>query len=766
MTPVLRALTAALMGLALLVTPAASQCPLCNFVVGDLFGENAAEEEEEMEAGGGIGVPYGADEWMAAQRAYPSQNVDLGRLRATATDQARAVPGRSGFAALAAWQSLGPSNLGGRVTDLVVDPVRSNTVYAGAASGGVWKSTNGGSSFSYSWNITFPQSVGALAITPSGVLYVGTGEGNPGGGSASFPGNGVYRSSDGGVTWTFLGLAGTNRIGRIVIDPANANRIFVAAAGNLFVPGGARGLYRSTDAGATWQLVLAGANSTTGAIDLAISTTDVYVSMWDHVRTPSSRNYGGVGSGIYRSSNGGTTWARMGGGLPASSTNLGRMGVAVAKSNANRLYAIAANTSGNFLGMWTSTNKGTSWTQLTNVSPVSSSQSTYGWWFGRIFIDPATSSHLWVPGVPMVESTNSGGSWTSNGSSFHADQHAFAFDPLVANRVFLGNDGGIYRSTSNGSLSGSWTKATNLANMQFYTIAVSKQDVSRVSGGLQDNGSVRSWSNWGSYWGGDGLQNLIDPTNQLKVYACSQNGSCGRSTNGGTNMSSFGSTTGSRRAWLTPVAFDPSNPSIMYYGSERLNRSTNSAQTWAAISPDLSRGSSGSSSYDTISTIAVAPTSSATIYVGTDDGRMWITRNTGSTWTEITAGLPTRFITRVTVDPTDANLAYVTVSGYTVGDTAAHVFRTTNGGSSWQDISGNLPNAPVNDIVYNPQNRTVLYVGTDVGVFTSSDGGVTWTTAGSGLPIVPIMDLDTTVSAGVTQLTAGTYGLGVYRLAV
>lgn len=761
MTPVFRALTAVLMGLALLVTPAASQCPLCNFVVGG----NPNQELEEEEAGGGIGAPYGADEWMAMQRSYPNRTADLGQLRAKAAVQAQAVRA-STFSVQAAWSSLGPSNVGGRVTDLVVDPVRSNTVYAGAASGGLWKSTNGGSSFSYSWDITFPQSIGALAITPSGVLYAGTGEGNPGGGSASFPGNGVYKSSDGGVTWTFMGLAGTNRIGRIVIDPNNSSRIFAAAAGNLFVPGGARGLYRSTDAGATWQLVLAGANSTTGAIDLAISTTDVYVSMWDHKRLPGSRQYGGVGSGLYRSSDGGTTWARMGGGLPASSTNLGRMGVAVAKSNANRLYAIAANTTGNFLGMWTSTNKGTSWTQLTNTGPVSSSQSTFGWWFGRIFIDPLSSSHLWVPGVPLVESTNAGGSWSSSSSSFHVDQHAMAFDPLVANRVFLGNDGGIYRSTANGSLSGGWSKATNLANMQFYTIAVSKQDISRVSGGTQDNGSRRSWASWGSYWGGDGLQNLIDPTNQLKVYACSQNGSCGRSTNGGTNMSSFGATTASRRAWLTPVAFDPSNPSIMYYGGERLNRSTNSAQSWVAISPDLSRGSSGSSSYNTISTIAVAPTNSAVIYVGTDDGRMWITRNTGGTWTEITAGLPTRFMTRVTVDPTNADLAYVTVSGYTVGDTAAHVFRTTNGGATWQDISGNLPNAPVNDIVYNPQNRTVLYVATDVGVFTSSDTGATWTAVGTGLPVVPVMDLDATVSAGVTQLTAGTYGLGIYRTAV
>lgn len=720
------------------------------------------------EAETGIPGPIGADEWLTAQRMYPHTNLDLHRLHATAHQQAQALRSRS-VAAQAAWQSLGPTTIGGRITDLVVDPVRANTVYAAAASGGVWKSTDSGSTFNYSWNPNMVQAVGDLAISSSGVLYAGTGEANPGGGSSSFPGTGIYRSTDAGVTWQSLGLTGSDRIGGIVIDPTNSNRIFVAATGSLFSPGGERGLYRTTDGGTTWQLVLAGANTTTGAVDVALnpnSPNTIYTAMWDHYRTPAGRNYGGVGSGIYRSTDGGANWTRLGGGLPASSTNLGRMGIVVAPSDPNRLYAIAANTSGNFLGFWTSTNGGTSWTQITSTSTLSSSQSTFGWWFGRIWVDPANPQHLWVAGVPMLESTNAGTSWSSNGSSFHVDQHAIAFDPRVANRVFIGNDGGVYRSTSNGSLSGSWSKSGNLGNMQFYTVAVSQQDSSRISGGLQDNGSVRSWSGWGSYYGGDGLQNLIDPTNHMKVYACSQNGSCGRSTNGGNSMSGFGSTTSSRRAWLTPVVFDPSNPAIMYYGGNQLNRSTNSATSFTSISGDLSRGSSGSSSYNTISTIAVAKTSASTIYVGTDDARMWITRNTGSTWTEITAGLPNRWITRVSVDPTDANLAYVTLSGYRNGEDTAHVYRTTNGGSTWQSISGNLPDAPVNDIVLNPQNRSILYVGTDVGVFASANGGATWEAAGTGLPQVSVMDLETSISGGTVQLTAGTYGLGIYRLAV
>jgi hypothetical protein len=715
--------------------------------------------------------PAGSDHWFAAQRIFPNQTLDIGRsLRAAQADVA-ARPAPAGIQA--AWQLLGPANVGGRITDIAVHPTQANTLFVGAATGGVWKSTNAGGTFAPAWNPANPPSIGALAINPTGVLYAGTGESNPGGGSVTFPGNGVFRSTDGGANWTHLGLAGTDRIGRIAIDPTNANRMFAAATGNLFVPGGPRGLYQSLDGGTTWQLALAGTNSATGAIDVAIDPVTparVYVAMWDHVRAPNGRTYGGVGSGIYRSTNGGTTWTRLAGGLPAVSANLGRMGLAIAPNNANRLYAIAADTSGDFLGFWTSTNRGDSWTRITNTTFLSASQSTFGWWFGRIWVDPANSQHLFVAGVPLLESTNAGGSWTRNSSSFHVDQHAMAWDRASAGRVYLGNDGGVYRSQSNGSLTGTWTKGTYQPFNQFYTVAVSKQDVSRVLGGAQDNGSLRSWgtSPWSSINGGDGTTNLIDPTNQNKVYTCSQYGTCRRSTDGGSTTTAFGATTSDRRGWVTPVAFDPTNPAILYYGGNRVNRSTNSAATFTVISPDLTRGNGGVGGYPfgTITTIDVAASAPATIYAGTDDGRMWITRNTGGTWTEITAGLPTRWITRVAVNPTNASVAYVTVSGYRNGDPSAHVFRTDNGGSTWQNVSGNLPDAPVNDIVLDPRNPAVLYVGTDVGVFTSSGGGAAWTLVGTGLPAVPVADIDVTTSGSTTVLTAATYGLSMYRTTV
>jgi len=727
-----------------------------------------AEEEEEEEEGEG---PAGSDQWFAAQRNYPFGALDIGRMHQNARAQADALATRTSLAA-GAWTSLGPTNIGGRVTDVAVDPAHANTVFAGVATGGVWKSTDAGATFSPAWNPANPQAIGALAITPSGVLYAGTGESNPGGGSLTFPGNGVYRSTDGGITWSHSGLAGSDRIGRIAVDPANSNRVFAAATGNLFVAGGTRGLYRTTDGGTTWQLVLAGANGTTGAVDVALDPSNpnrVYAVMWDQIRRPSGRVYGGVGSGVYRSTDGGSTWVRLGGGLPAAGTNLGRMGIAVARSSPLRLYAIAVDTSGDFTGFWTTTNGGDSWTRITNTSSLSSSQSTFGWWFGRIWVDPAASQHVFVAGVQMVESLDAGANWRRNsGSLFHADQHALGWDPASSGRVYLGNDGGVYRSQSNGSLVSSWTKSTFQPFNQFYTVAVSRQDITRVLGGAQDNGSLRSWStpSWNSINGGDGTTNLIDPTNQNKVYTCSQYGVCSRSTTGGGGLLAFGSTTSDRRNWLTPVVFDPSNPATMYYGGNRINRSTNSAQSFTVISPDLSRGVGGSDGYPfgTITTIAVAKTSSATIYAGTDDGRMWVTRNTGGSWTEITAGLPNRWITRVAVDPGNANLAYVTLSGYRNGEKTAHILRTTNGGTAWTDISGDLPDAPVNAVVLDPLTPTKLYVATDVGVFATTNGGVSWATVGTGLPTVPVTDLDAVASGGAAVLTAATFGLGMYRV--
>ncbi|HEX9823353.1 MAG TPA: glycosyl hydrolase [Actinomycetota bacterium] len=709
------------------------------------------------------------DDWMFAQRTFPTDELPA-RAFERAVAQAEVLEQQTAeqdpALAAAEWGLVGPTNIGGRVVDLAVDPTTPGTVFAAVATGGVWKTTDGGTTFSLAWPTDLSPSMGAIAIASNGTLYAGTGEPNNGGGSIVYGGTGVYRSTDKGATWEYVGLGDSGTIGRIAIDPTNPSRIFVAAAGDLFRPGGERGLYRSLDGGDTWQLVLAGANPTTGAIDVAIDPTNpqrVYTAMWDRVRFPDLRVYGGLGSGAFRSTDGGGTWTLMQGGalgLPAQSMNLGRIGLAVAPSDPNRLYAVVILTNGSFEGFYLSPDAGVTWVKLPTGTSVASSQSTFGWWFGRLWVDPVNAAHVFMAGVPMSESLNAGLTWASV-TGLHADQHAMGWDPSTTGRVYLGNDGGFYRSDTNGA---SWTEATYQPFTQFYSVDVSEQDPARVVGGSQDNGCLRSWggTDWNGYGCGDGLATLISPANQDQYYGCSQYGSCGRYGGG-----SFGSTTSTRRGWFTPLVFDPSDPNVMYYGGNRINRSTNGGGAWTAISADLTGGPGRDTQYPygTMTTIAASKSDPSTIYLGTDDSRLWVTHDLGGSWTRIDGDpvLPERWVTRVAVDPADASTAYATFSGFREGAKDAHVFRTADGGETWEAIGAGLPDAPVNDVVI---VGDALYVATDVGVYRGTEGleGTEWLKVGANLPLIPITDIR--YQAGTDSLFAATFGRGIMRVAL
>ena len=500
-----------------------------------------ASPRGESESGGKAEGP--PDEWMLAMRLSRGTvtPAELRRASLQADRVRRMTEDTSPGAAGPRWTFQGPEVIGGRIVDLAVDPAAANTVYAAAATGGVWKSTDAGGVFRAAWPIDLSQAVGAMAITPSGRLYAGTGESNPGGGSITFGGKGVYSSSDGGAHWDSLGLSGSERIGRIAVDPADETRVFVAATGPLFTAGGERGVYLSTDSGQGWTRVLQGDNDTTGASDVHVCPLDtnrVYAVMWDHLRVPDVRRYGGPGSGIYRSTDAGANWARLGGGLPPPGPDVGRIGLGVAPTDPDRLYAIYIDSNGSFSAFYASVDGGDVWTQVPASGPLAGSQSSYGWWFARIWVDPADPAHLFVAGVSLVESTNGGTSWTSQGS-FHADQHAMAWVPGTG-RVYLGNDGGVYRSETSGHAP--WTFGAVQPFTQFYTLDVGEQNPSRIVGGAQDNGCNRSYtsgnpSQWNTYDCADGLETLISFENQDVVYGCSQYGSCDRSTNGGDTSS-------------------------------------------------------------------------------------------------------------------------------------------------------------------------------------------------------------------------------------
>lgn len=700
------------------------------------------------------GIPVGA---LEKARAQADRIAITTRDSATAQEQQLAMP---------AWQFVGPTNIGGRIVDIAVDPVAADTIYVAAATGGVWKSTDKGAHFTEAWPATNPQAMGALAITSNGTLFAGVGEANPGGGSITYGGSGIYRSVDGGQTWEAVGLTNSGAIGRIAVDPTDSQHIFVAVAGNLFNPGGERGVYESTNSGSTWTRVLAGDNDTTGAVDLAIDPTNpnrVFAAMWDHRREPDLRTYGGVGSGLYRSADGGTSWQRLTNGLPGSAATIGRIGVALAASNPQRVYAIVNQTNGLFQGLYRSDDGGNSWTKLPTDQKVAEAQANYGWWFGRLWVDPLNQSHVFAAGVSLCESQDSGASFVEHLSP-HGDHHAMAWDLKVPSRVYLGTDGGTYRSDINGT-NDQWTKAVSEPFTQFYSVDVSEQDETRLVGGAQDNGVNRSYggASWNMYVMGDGLAALIDPVNQNQVYGCFQYGNCYRSTDGGNTTTPFSPATGSaRRNWFAPLVFDPSNPATLYFGSNRVHRSTNNAATWSVISPDLTGGPGRDSSYPfgTVTALSAAKTNPNRIIAGTDDGRLWFTPDLGATWTRVTdPDVPGTWVTRVAIDPTNPAVAYATFSGFRSGSALPYVLKTTDGGANWASIAGNLPQAPVNDIVV---VGSILYVATDVGVFRSADSGASWLSAGGDLPNVPVTDLE--YRAASNSIYAATFGRGIYLL--
>jgi hypothetical protein len=721
--------------------------------------------------------PVADGDYFYLQRRLPDGRINL-QARAPALAHARLLRARlmamTGLDAAGVWQLRGPVNVGGRVTDVVGDPANANKFYVGAASGGVWKTTDGGATFTPIFDGLGTLSIGALALDPrdSNILYVGTGESNPGGGSTTQPGDGVWKTTDGGATWQHLGLDLTVEIGRIVIDPKNPNNVFVAAMGNLFTHNVDRGVYRSQNGGQTWTKVLFVSDGA-GAIDLAIdpvTPTRVFAATWERLRTPAAKIYGGPGSGLWRSTDGGTTWTALAGGLPASSTEPSRIGVVIAPSSPSTVYAIYSRKADFSLeGVFRSTNSGTTWTRqsVTNLASIIGAQ---GYWSGRMFVHPTNPNDLWVDGVGLAHSTNGGSSFTSV-SGLHADQHAQWFSPTNPSVILKGNDGGVYRSTNGGS---TWTHFNNLPISQFYTVEAHPLQPARIYGGLQDNGVQRTTTgqtnDWASVVGGDGLEVHVDPLSTQVVYAESQFGALRRSTNGGTSFSSATSGLTGRLGWKTPIAIDPASTgtgttSTLYLGSSMLFRSTNSAASWTAISGDLTNGNQGVGTvvFGTITTVAVARSNKNTIYIGTDDGNVWITRNAGASYTRIDANLPDLWVTQVAVDPGNDAIAYATFSGFRIDQPLPHVFRTTDHGATWTDISSDLPDAPINAIAIDPRQSSTLYVGSDVGAFVSSDLGGSWAPLGVGLPDVPVSDIKILPGPPAT-LFAATYGRSIYSI--
>jgi len=710
--------------------------------------------------------------WFARQRMSAGEPIPADALRRGGP----ALPAAAG-----SWTLAGPTNIGGRLTAIAVDPNDRDHVWIGSAAGGVFESTDAGTTFTPVFDAQPVLNIGAVATHPSdsNIVYVGTGEAN--GAGYSYDGDGVYRTLDGGVTWQHLGLDETRRIGRIAIDPVNPQRVFVAAAGGIYAQDAFRGVYRSTDGGLTWNNVLFVAPDA-GAIDVAIdpaTPSRIYAAIWEHYSTPTSWVAGGVNSGIWRSQDGGDTWTRLTSGLPAVAADVGRIGLAVAASSPQTVYALYLDDPGAFMGVYKTTNAGATWSKV-NANGAKQAFGGYGYYLGQIRVDPANANIVYLMDVEWARSINGGQSFDVFGAGpSYVDHHDMA---ILPDRLYQANDAGFWRSTDGGA---SFFRAP-LSVTQFYDLGIDPVNPAHRFGGSQDMGCLRTpdggTSNWFNILPSDGFQCEVDPIDPLRVYCDKAPSVIYRSSDGGGSFEyGFqGVSNADRRNWNMPIVHDPHTTQRLYTATQRVYRSTDGAGRWSPISGDLTDGppapligENTRRPYDvrshlenvaegTITTLAVSPVDTDVLWAGTDDGNVWVTQNGGTNWARVDVPGRTEWVTRVEADPFAAGSAYVTYSGYHNASRLPRIFRTTSFGGSWTDISAGLPDVPLNGVNADPDPamRGRLFVCSDAGVFVTDDYGLSWSALGTGLPPVVVLDLDLIDSS--RQLFAGTHGRSMY----
>jgi len=693
-------------------------------------------------------------------------------------------------------RAIGPAGMSGRIT--AIDAVISNPdiIFAGAASGGVWRSTSGGVTWEPVFDKESTLSIGAIAIqqdNPS-VVWVGTGEGNPR--NSVNGGDGIYKSLDGGNTWKKMGLEKTRHIHRIIIDPKNPNTVYVAAIGSPWGEHPERGVYKTTDGGQTWERILF-VDEKTGCAELVMDPSNpnkLFANMWQHRRMPWTFTSGGPSSGLYVTYDGGKNWKKLTSknGLPEG--DLGRMGIAIARSKPNVVYALIEAKKN---ALYRSVDGGENWVMV-NDKPEIGDRPFY---YHEIYVDPKNENRVYTIYSRVGVSEDGGKSFRQllQYSGVHPDHHAWWIHPENPMLIIDGNDGGLNISRDGGK---TWVFADNIPVGQFYHINVDMEHPYNVYGGMQDNGSwvgpAYVWRNGGirnhyfqEVFFGDGFDVMPDPDNSRFGYAMSQGGNLARYDRL-TGFTKFIRPTHPnpdvklRFNWNAALAQDPFNNSTIYYGSQFLHKSTDKGTTWEIISPDLTTNDpekqkqhesggltldvTGAENHCTIIAIAPSPVQQGVIWVGTDDGNLQLTRDGGKTWTNLSpriGGMPKNaWIPQIHPSARQAGEAFVVVNNYRMFDYKPYLFRTKDFGNTWESL---VTPAQVGEsnytlaIVQDPEEPKLLFLGTENGLFVSIDEGKNWTRWTNGYPAgVPTMDL--IIHPREHDLVIGTFGRAVYVL--
>ncbi|WP_370214563.1 WD40/YVTN/BNR-like repeat-containing protein [Mesoflavibacter profundi] len=760
------------------------------------------------------------------------------------------------------FENIGPTVMSGRVVDLAVNPENPTEFYVGYASGGVWHTTNNGTSFTPILDNTQTQNVGDIAVDwKTRTIWVGTGENNAS--RSSYAGIGLLKSSDNGQSWKHVGLSNSQHVGRILINPNNPDEVVVGVTGSLYSKSEDRGIYKTKDGGKTWTKTLY-IDEVSGIIDVQHSPNDyniMFASSWTKDRKAWNFDGSGNNSAIYKSTDAGETWQKVStdkSGFPTGN-GVGRIGLAVYDNNI--VYAIhdsqfrrpseakkdesnglqkddfksmstdaflkledkklnsflktngfqekyrAENVkqmvrSGNVkpadiatyledansmlfdtpvIGaeVYKSTDGGLTW-QKTHEDYIDDLYYSYGYYFGHIYVSPTNQEHLYIYGVPILKSKDGGKTFVSiSAENVHADHHALWINPKQPNHLINGNDGGVNITYDDGE---TWIKNNTPAVGQFYAINVDNQTPYNVYGGLQDNGvwkgannapEDRSWQQYGQYpWemimGGDGMQIEIDNRNPNIVYTGYQFGNYYR-----LNLETKDQTyiqpkhqlgeSPYRFNWQTPIKLSSHNQDVLYLGGNILMRSLNQGNTWEAISDDLTNGGKkGNVAYGTLTSISESPFQFGLIYTGSDDGLVHVTKNGGATWEDISSNLPKDlWVSRVIASSHKKERVYVTLNGYRWDHFNTYVYKSEDYGETWINLTSNLPMSPVNVIKEDPVNSNLLYLGTDNAAYLSLDQGKHWELFSNGLPAVAVHDM--VIQKETNDLLIATHGRSIYK---
>ncbi len=704
-----------------------------------------------------------------------------------------------------AYRDIGPTRQSGRFVDFAVPLQQPSTFYAATGSGGLWKTVNHGQTFDPIFDNEKVVSIGAVAAAPTNpnIVWVGSGEANSS--RSTYSGDGVYKSVDAGKSWKNMGLKESHHIGKIVVHPRNADVVYVAALGHLYSDNPDRGLYLTRDGGQTWKKALDIKVGTRqiGAVDVVIDPVNpdiVYASLYDKLRLPWTFQIGGPGTGIYKSTDGGSSWNKLSQGLPGGV--LGRIGLTIYPKNPRILYAVIENANKPGLtpedrmkeviagksstGMidgevYRTDDAGATWRK---VSPEKQSIGAGpGYYYCRIFVDPNDDKHVYALTVGVQESKDGGKTWGSP-FRFGGDNHGLWIDPANSSHMLLGYDHGMGVTWDGGK---AWYHPDFLALAQLYQVDYDMSYPYRVAGGLQDNGSLMGPSakkdnqpirleDWQTVGGGDGMYNVFDRKTDRFLYNESQFGPLSRLdlVTGETKSIAYSRIKPATRwNWCAPVVVSSFDGSVLYHGGNLVVKSANRGETWTEISPDLTtndpaklpqgKGGDGNIQYCTISTMDESPLIQGLLWVGTDDGLVWVTRDDGKNWTKVSdkiTGNPGYWVSRVTPSNFDPGTAYVSSTGFRNDDFRPFLYKTTDYGQTWSSIAGNLPAEPINVIREGNRNPGLLFVGTDFGVYVSLDGGKTWLKMKGNMPTQPVHDLK--VQPRENDLIVATHGRGIY----